>query len=215
MKVQPVYDKILVEVESEWKSEVKTKSGIVGIVFENDVDRSVGAIRCGRIVAVPRAISKQHYILKDVKEEVKVNDFAYFHFNAITTDSKVDIKIHGKPYYLVGLEDLFCIVRDGQIIMYASRVLAEPLYDEDLIDVGLWGKARKSSSGIITEIHVGHNHKKARLVHIGNPLNGHKELNVRPGDIIYYDKDADFENEVEGKKYFCMIQEDIQMKEAA
>lgn len=211
--IQPVYDKVLVEVEAEWLDVQTTASGVVAVAFENEIDRRAGAVRKGRVVALPCAIS-DHYFLKLVQDTVEVGDLLYFHFNAITPDSRVDLKILDKPYYLVCMEHIFAIVRNGQILMYGGRVLAEPIYDEDIQDLGGL-KVKKTASGVIKELNVGHNLKKARLTHIGNPLTDQPKTKVSPGDIIYYEQDADFENEIEGKKYFCMIQEDIQMKEAA
>lgn len=212
MRIQPVYNKVLVEVESEWISEHKTKSGVVGITFENDIDRSVGAQRKGKILAIPRAVSKNHFFLKLVQDTVAVNDIAYFHFNAIVADSKIELKIEDKPCYLVDMDQIFCLVREGCIIMYGGRVLAEPIYDEDVVLVNNM-LVRKTRSGIISEINVKHNLKKARLKHIGNPLKNQTKPDVVPGDTIYYEEDADFENIIEGENLFCMIQDDIQLKE--
>jgi co-chaperonin GroES (HSP10) len=202
---------VLVEADFEWKAQHTTNSGIVGIHFENEIDRSIGAQRTGKVIALPLGIS-DHPFLKAIQEEVQVGDILYFHFNSIHPDSRVELDINEKPYYLVNMENIFCLVRNGEIIMYGGRVLAEPLYDADVEDV-LGMNIRKTNSGIISEINVGHNFKKARLAHIGKPLKGAEKLDARAGDIIYYAKDADFINVIEGKTYFCMIQEDILLVE--
>jgi co-chaperonin GroES (HSP10) len=211
INIQPVYDKVLVEVEAEWQTEHLTKSGVIGIAFENDIDRLGGAVRNGRVIAVPRGISA-HYFLSFVQESPQIGDILYFHFNAILPDNKIDLNIYGKPYYLIHMENIFAMVRGGEVIMYGGRVLAEPIFDGDVEDLGGL-KVRKTKGGIISELNVGHNLKKATLTHIGNPLKNDTKTDVAPGDTIFYDKDADFENEIEGKKYFCMVQEDILMKE--
>jgi co-chaperonin GroES (HSP10) len=213
MSIQPVYDKVLVEVESEWKTEHVTKSGVIGIAFENDIDRLAGAVRKGKVVAAPRGIS-DHYYLSRVQDLPQEGDIIYFHFNAILPDNKIDLNIYEKPLYLIGMDHIFVMVRNGDVIMFGSRILAEPLYDDDVVEDG-GIRVRKTKSGIISEINVKHNLKKARLSHIGNPLKNEVKTDAAPGDVIFYDKDADFENEVEGKNYFCMMQEDILMKEVA
>jgi co-chaperonin GroES (HSP10) len=124
------------------------------------------------------------------------------------------LNIYEKPLYLIGMDHIFVMVRNGDVIMFGSRILAEPLYDDDVVEDG-GIRVRKTKSGIISEINVKHNLKKARLSHIGNPLKNEVKTDAAPGDVIFYDKDADFENEVEGKNYFCMMQEDILMKEVA
>lgn len=212
MKIKPIYDRVLVDVDYEWKEEHRTESGVIGVCFQNDIDRSGGAQRKGRVVAVPRGISKNHFFLKDIQESVQVGDLLYFHFNSILPDNRVELNLEDKPYYLINMENIFCIIRNGEFIMYGGRILAEPVYDDDVEDVGGM-KVRKTKSGIISQINVKHNLKKAKLSHIGLPLKSQRPVNASPGDLIYYDTDADFENEIEGKVYFCMIQEDLLMKE--
>jgi co-chaperonin GroES (HSP10) len=211
MNARPVFDNVLVEVDSEWKSEIQGKNGIVGVVFENDLDRSVGAQRRGRVVRTPRKISEHHY-LSSIRNIVQEGDVVYFHFNSIVPDTRVQFDLLEKPLYLVNMEGIFVIVRDGKIIMNGDRILCEPLFDEDVVEEdGV--KVRKTKSGIITEINVKHDLKKARLAHIGEGFIGKKPVNANVGDVVYYDVDADFENEIEGKKYFCMVQEDLLMKQ--
>jgi co-chaperonin GroES (HSP10) len=211
MKLRPIYDHVLVEVEREWNQEIKGKHGIVGVTFENEIERGLGAIRTGKVVATPRGLSDSHAVL-GIQDTFEVGDKVYFHFNSIDADSRMETDIEKKPNYLVHCGSIFCIVRNGKIIMYASRVLAEPIFDDDVVEDG-GIRVKKTKSGIITEINVGHNTKKARLSYIGNPLAHQSPVDVAPGEVIYYTRDADFENEIEGKIYFCMLQEDLLAKE--
>lgn len=211
MKVRPILDNVLVEVEAEWNQEIKTKSGVIGVTFENEIERGLGAVRTGKVVAIPRGLSKIHSVAS-IQERIEEGDTVYFHFNAIDAESRMELDVQKKPFYTVHYSSIFCYVRNGLITMVGSRVLAEPVYDDDVtIDGGI--RVKKTRSGIITEINVKHNIKKARLVNIGNPLRGNKLPDVKPGEIIYYSQDADFENEIEGKTYFVMYQEDLLMKE--
>lgn len=212
--IQPLLDSILVEVESEWKGEILTKSGVVGIVFENDIERAVGAQRKGTIVAVPRGVSPTHHYLSQVKIDLKVGDTVYFHFNSITSGSRVDIaEFFNEKYYTVPVDQLFVVVRDGKIMPFGDRVLCEQIIEDDVVTLDDGMKVKMTKSGIITTINVGHDAKRATLVYMGSPLFGANPLDVVAGDIVVYDQDADFENEVEGKKYFCMIVDDLLMKE--
>jgi co-chaperonin GroES (HSP10) len=211
MKVRPILDHVLVEVESEWKQEIQTKSGVIGVTFENEVERGMGAVRTGKVIATPRGFSK-HHLISSIQERIEVGDTIYFHFNAIDAESRMELDVQQKPFYTIHYSSIFCFVRNGVITMVGSRVLAEPVFDDDVVVEG-GIRVKKTKTGIITEINVKHNIKKARLVNIGNPLRGQKLPDVGPGEIIYYAKDADFENEIEGKLYFIMYQEDLLMKE--
>lgn len=211
MKVRPILDHVLVEVESEWREEIKTKSGVIGVTFENEVERGLGAIRTGKVIATPRGLSKIHSVAA-IQERIEEGDIVYFHFNAIDAESRMELDVQKKPFYTVHYSSIFCFVRNGVITMVGSRVLAEPVFDDDVVvDGGI--RVKKTKSGIITEINVRHNLKKARLSYMGMPLRGQKPPDVMPGEIIYYAQDADFENEIEGKMYFVMFQEDLLMKE--
>jgi co-chaperonin GroES (HSP10) len=210
--VQPVFDTVLVEVEREWNGEIQTESGVVGIAFENDLDRSVGAQRKGRVVRVPRQISNHHY-LSLINTEVREGDILYFHFNSILEDTRVQLDAFERPHYLVHMENIFAIIRDGAIIMFGDRVLCEPIFDDDVVTLEDGLRVKKSESGIITDVNIGHNMKRARIAHIGSGLNDRKSVDAMVGDIIFYDVDADFENEIEGRKYFCMLQDDLLMRE--
>jgi co-chaperonin GroES (HSP10) len=212
MRVAPIYNNVLVAVDREWNDEIQGKNGIVGITFENDIERARGAVTKGVVVALPRATSN-HYLLSRIRDKVLVGDTIYFHFNSIHEDTRVELSIEERPYYSVPMWSIFCVIRDGQIIMFGGRVLCHAKYDEDVVDEG-GIKVKKTKSGIITNINVTHNLKEAVLRHIGNPLAGQPILPVKSGDTIMYDTDADMEFEVEGHKYLCMTQEDLLMKQA-
>lgn len=129
--------------------------------------------------------------------DVKVGDIVYFHFNAINRDSRLD-EMDDKIHHIL-YDHLFCTVDEGQIRMINSRVLCEPLYEEGVED------GVRTKNGLVVEVNVGHDPKRAVLRHIGNPL----EVDAKPGDIVHYEKNADFENWIEGKKYFVMFQDDL------
>jgi co-chaperonin GroES (HSP10) len=204
---QPIYDNLLVSVEYEWKGEVQGKNGIVGVRWETDIDRGIGAQTRACVVQVPRGISS----FLQPFEKIEIGDVVYFHFNSISEDSRVQLHPNDQPLYLIHLDNIFCIVRNGKILMYKDRVFCLPVFDEDIETLDNGMKVKKTKSGIITQINVGHNMKEATLSHIGAPLPGEPNLNLDPGTKVFYEKDADFENVIEGTTYFCMIQEDLLM----
>lgn len=144
-----------------------------------------------------------------IVNEVKAGDKVYFHYNSLSEDNMVP----GHPgLWVVEYDSVFCSVRNGDIIMIGSRVLAEPVYDDDIIEIEVDGfkhKAKITPSGLVKQLDPGYNLNKARMSHIGSPLIGDPEVPVKPGDIFYYIKNADFKNNIEGKEYFVMMQDEI------
>lgn len=129
--------------------------------------------------------------------EVEPGDKVYVHFNAISENSRLkweDDKVHKVMY-----EHLFCKVKeDGEIVMLNERILCEPIFDDDVID------GVRMKNGLVVETGVKHDPKRAKVAHIAP-----NDLGVEPGDIIHYEKHADFENLIEGKIYFVMFQDDM------
>ena len=92
--------------------------------------------------------------------------------------------------------------------MIGGRVLCHPI-SEGVTEDGM--RVIKSDSGIITQINVGHDLKKAVIASVGTPMLDRPVLNVNVGDEVWYNKDSDFENEINGVTYFVMTQEDLLM----
>lgn len=205
LMVQVILDNVLVKVESEVNN---TRNGLYipdGFLPSGPPPSKVTT---GIVVGVPLGM----YEYSEIVPEVQVGDRVYFHYNAISEMSRVLLEYsqdydHSIPYSMI-----FCAVRNGEIIMIGSRVLCEKYYDPDITFEEINGvviPVKKSKSGIIMEMNVKHNPHKAVLRHIGNPLRGQKRVDARPGDLVYYEKDADFENTIEGREYLCMKQENL------
>lgn len=144
-----------------------------------------------------------------IVNEIKVGDKVYFHYNAIHDDNMIP---DTKGHWVIEYDSVFCAVRDGNIIPIGSRILAEPIYDEDIVEIEANGQKRKAKltkSGIVKELDPEHNLNKARLCYIGSPLIGDEPVPIKPGDVFYYIKNGDFKNSIEGKDYFIMMQDEI------
>jgi co-chaperonin GroES (HSP10) len=205
---KPVFNHLLVRVKSEKANRVKLGAlelEIAGIDYNTDA--SAYAQTMGEVLSVPRAMSKG-IPYEYIEPEVQIGDEVVLHYNAITEDAEVEY--NNEKFYMVPYEYIFCAFRNGQMIMIGGRVLCEAVYEEGAVEEdGMMVK--KSESGIITDINVKHDLKKAFLSQIGTPLKGAPALPVVAGDEVWYPKDADFENTINGKKYFCMVQEDLLM----
>ena len=204
-QISPVYNRILVEVDREWNEEIKTESGVIGVCFESEIERLDGAQLKGKVVALPLAVSEN---ILDVNKHLQVGDTVYFHFNEISQDSRID-DVFDRRLYIVMVDQLFLAIRDGEIKMLNDRVLITPMYDSD-VDENTNTKIEKTASGIVVSLkrEEQHNTKKGVLAHIGQTM-----LKVYPGDVVYYEKDADMEYIIEGTKYLVMTQEDLMMRE--
>jgi co-chaperonin GroES (HSP10) len=223
--VRAIVNSVLVKVDWEIKREMQYGSLKLAINpiegKQNDSYDPTGHRQtCGVVVSTPLGYD-DHFLISRIHKDLVVGDKVYFHYNSIDEDTRIEID--GDTLYYVPYDMIFCAIRDGEPYMIGGRVLCEPYYDKDLVEIEHLGtkiRAKISPSGLVTTVtgwnpdsEDGHNLSKAVLAYIGKPLIGDNELPVKKGDVVYYLKNADFENYIEGKKYFVMMQEDLIMKE--
>lgn len=204
---QPVYNNLLVRVEKNRVDTINSeKLSLILAGTEGSEDTSRGAQTVGYVASVPRVMFNGNTIVP----ELKVGDKIFMHYSSIDDASLVELP--DGDYYLVPYDYVFAVLKYGKVEkMIGARVFCLPVTDEDDVVSEDGMLVKKTSSGIIYEINVEHNTKVARIAHIGTPLDGAPVLPVKAGDLVIYDKDADFENDVEGTTYFSMVQEDLLM----
>lgn len=170
--------------------------------------------------------------LSHIPLDVRVGDKIYFHFNTLLRDdAKISKRVgdwNGKPMYKVRYDQIICAVRGKKIIPIGSRVLVRPdleswedisiktYYPEHL--TGGKKVLRPKEEWLVVKAHPENKPLRGFVAHIGNPLIGHeipkfkrgseiRELKV--GDHILHTPNADWENNIEGEKYFVMKIKDV------
>lgn len=193
-------DKVFVVVDQLRKDTIKM--GNVELAVDPMINRTKYIAREATVVSVPK------YVSWGIVPEIKVGDRIYMHFNAL--DRNEPIFSNGINYYGVLYDMIICAMRDGEIIMSGGRVLCKPIVDES-VEISPTGVTeKKTSSGIIYDIgKERHNLKKAIVHKIGTPHTGKPVLGVKEGDVVYYLKDADWVNLIDGEEYFVMTQDDL------
>lgn len=195
--------RIIVRADDMYKYYVQ--HGSLNLYVDPLYNKGRHKVRSAEVVAVP---SGMEYWSKIVPE-VQVGDLVYFHYNALTEDSALP---DNPGLWVIEYERVFCSVRGGDIVMIGGRILAEPVFDDDITEVevgGVMTKVKLSKSGLVKELHPEYNLKRARLSYIGTPLIDHDAVPIKTGDVFYYVSNGDFVNNINGKDYFVMFQEDI------
>lgn len=163
--------------------------------------------------------------LSDVEKEVQIGDRIYFHFNTITMKNCVKIEgVHPNRtwYYKVSYEQVSCAVRDGKIIPISSYVLCDP-------DMESWDdilrptySSMKDENGkplllpkdkwIQTKVKPGHKFLTAFVRYVGTPFKG-DTCEIEVDQKVWYRRNADWINKIEGRDYFVIRQRHITGKE--
>lgn len=160
--------------------------------------------------------------LKDIPMEVMPGDRIYFHYNTLLAKHNIlgftsqdgKIMIMAKVRY----DQVTCAVRDGQIVPIGSYALVDPdmeTMDEILAPIyspiaGPNGEKipLPKEKWLQTKPMPEAKYLRGYVRYIGEPLIGDKS-ECKPGQLIYYRKNADWMNMIEGKGYYTIRQRHI------
>lgn len=192
-------DFVLLKVDQ--KTDDRTPSGLYlyngKLAFNDGTYNPNDRIRIyGEVVGVPGSLSNaamdySSHLLSDCDMEVRVGDKAYFYYIAFNESNIIEHE--GQMFLQVRYDSIICVIRDGEIKTVAGHVLLTP--------------AKK------TEIYLLHSIEKKRdltgiVAAAPSPYRG-EEMEFEKGDTVHFYQDSDFENEIEGNKYYVMRQEYI------
>ncbi len=206
-----IRDEVYVKVRQKRETQVIYKSLTLDI--DPDFKPWENSVTSGEVVSVPLKKHSHHYFHANVEHTVKVGDKIYFHYNTLLQEfNEVDIPGTGykETYYRVPYDLIFARIVKGEPEVIGDRCLVESMIDTDGDIMKLEdGTMARVSNGIIWKTGIKHSTLRGVLRYIGKPLKGQPQLNCKPGDVVIFQKDADMLAKIEGKEYFCMIQEDI------
>ncbi len=199
---------LLVKVTERWNDKIQVEGGHVIYIDVSYSPKHHISIE-GEVSAIPKVVSpkpkkesKSHTYAEGIVPEIKIGDRAYFHFNTICEENLVLIK--GVEHYKVGYENVFCVKRDEELIMIGGWCLVEEIIEgEDYGSLINPHKEQSKYEGVLR--HIGTPRGTKNLPHYFDGV----VVEIKPGDRVFFREFSRFENQIDGKKYFCMRQEDI------
>jgi co-chaperonin GroES (HSP10) len=159
----------------------------------------------------------------DPEVKVREGDKVYFHYLSIHNDNYLGRSEDGMKLFKVRHDHIFCKVYnmmmcgitnpEDVIVMLNNYCLVSPYYGEDFkeVEVGK-GKVQAKTKMVgkvelVTELKDKPEHLKGILRHIGKGFG--ETIEALPGDKVVYIPNSEFENEIEGEKYYVMKQDQI------
>lgn len=151
---------------------------------------------------------------KSLPVTIKVGDIAYFHYLTVEDPNNCVGRSNGKFLYKVDLNDIFCSVRDGDIIMHNGYVLGNRYYGEGWKEVEVDGKmvaVQETESGIVASVQNEPLINHIEIVSIGRYPIGDEDRSkeVKSGHIVVTRDDCEFVNTIEGTDYYVFQHRDI------
>lgn len=233
--IQAVTDYVYFVVDKEKEDTIDSK---VGTLYLNpDFEHGLHHRIYGTVVSVPQKLSNNNlaffkddpgkpypkdYLkgvgiwvtMSDIDPIIRKGDRIYYHFNAISEDNRLkgyfeDTK---SKTFRVGYDQIFCVVREGEIIPVGGHVLVEKVFDPGVEEIEVKGvkvMAKTSASGLVTEVGSKPVSYAGTIAYIGAPFKCDPDLGLVAGDKIVFTKESDWVNKIEGKEYYVMRQRDI------
>lgn len=156
--------------------------------------------------------------LSDIPQEVNVGDKIYFHYNTVVPQNIIQVEGESpnRTWYIkVRYDQIYCAVRNGEIIMIAGHCLVDPDFQswEDISLptysnlLGDDGKPllKPKEQWLVTKSAPTYKYLLGYVRHVGSPIRGDK-TEVKVGQKIIYSKNADFMINVENRDYFLIHQ---------
>jgi len=109
-----------------------------------------------------------------------------------------DEKITKEKIYQAYIDQVYCVIRDEDIVMLQDYVFVEPVYEDDsnyITSSGIYLKPEKETL------------KERGIVRHINKFS--EDLDIKVGQKVIFQKACNYEMEVEGKTYYRMKNENI------
>lgn len=132
--------------------------------------------------------------MKDLKIEIKEGDKIYFHYLSTNSDAEIGRDEKG-IVYAIPYELCFAKVINGEVIPINKYVICEYEFEDNVGRFGIILSADKKPKYLVA---------KVKYSGSGSEL--------KPGDIVYYQPNADFQNLVEGKMALVMLERFVMAK---
>lgn len=212
-KYIPVGSVLIVEIESKYKKTEKV--GNIELVLDVPVEQNGEDVFFDKRSRInPFGIVKAIPVVQPIDHNgtgieaiIREGDEIYFRYMNIADETsyleKSVTDLSEKRIIRVPYQDVFAIVRDGQIIPVGDWVLGEKYIDGEGEEVQMGVttiKVKYTASGIIEAVNMKPSVNKAVVRYCnGNTL--------KPGDIIFSKLGINFENEINGQKFYCFTQD--------
>lgn len=183
--MQPIY-KIFVKIDKRFQDEIETESGIK-LYKDTSFKQEENSTIVGQVVAVPDKYDRSMGS-EDFKTNVKAGDKLYFHF-LVAMDDENRIEVDGEEYWMVDYFNAIAVVRGGKIIPVGDYILLEPIKE-------------KIDTSLIVPDTVDKEGTRGLVVASNDP-------SIPEGSTVEYEEVGKFWNIIEGRRLYCMFNQNI------
>lgn len=155
----------------------------------------------GEVVSIPKKIETSEYDKGYSAKDIQVGDTAIFSYYVVGDLSIKDgehfhknlVFFEGQQLFKASIEDIFGVIRNGEIIMINGYVMIDNF----------------SSSKILMPSYLKNliSASRSTLLYIGNPKENETPITAKPNDTIYFNPNIVQRYNINDQK-FCIIRQD-------
>jgi len=187
----PVGNEIYISLEKETNDTITVNGQ--ELFLDTAFERMWHARQWGEVRYFPRRYNKES---EDGIQLVKGDKIYCHHF---LIDNRQPQDVMGELLYFVNYEMCFCVVRDGEIHMLNQYILVTPILESE--------DKYMTKSGIMIKPEAENIERIGKVVKTNATS---EDYGVRKGAVVTFLNDADYEMEIEGKKYWVMRNREIE-----
>lgn len=181
----PVGNEVYIDIEKETNDTMSINGQ--EMFLDTDFNRLWHARQYGKVKYRPRRFRKE----AEDNVDLQIGDKVYVHHFVIENTHQVDL--YGEKLYWVQYPMCFCVVRDGEITMLNDYILAKPVLEPEENYITKSGLMIKPEAEYID-----------RVVKIVKTNHTSHEHGLEKDMVVTILRDADYEMEIEGEKYYVM-----------
>lgn len=203
--IQSAENKVIVEVTTKYTGNISDLVNRSAIQNNASVHVEDMVNICGKIISLPKRISKKREYSGFSTKDIMVGDIAIFSFNVIYDFFQNEpngkliyknmISYQGKEYFQADITRVFGVIRNGSIIMINGYVMCQPV-KEDILYVPSAAKRAKVS-------------KSSMVMHIGLPRETVPSISVNNGDTVYFNPSIAQKYQINNKPFIILNQHQI------
>lgn len=159
----------------------------------------------GQVVSAPKSICGRADYKGFTTKNIQVGDTAIFSYRVVFTfDEAADgsathknaFMYRGKEYWKVDIQDLFAVIRDGNMIMQNGYCMVQGMTAPPVLIMPVHTKRAVNVAS-------------ATITHVGDNLSGVKPIHARNGDTVFYNPSKLQQYRINGKEFGILRQKDI------
>jgi co-chaperonin GroES (HSP10) len=204
MIVSPVSN-VIVKIDTKHIANLSNMIRIANLNPQSQINPADYVNVIGEVISVPKLISKRHDYIGFSSKDIQKGDKAIFSYAVIfsftenengTATYKNLFWYKGQEYWKVDIQNLYAVIRNGQIIMVNGYCMVEEMSEPSAIILS------QSMKKIIRA-------STATLTNIGNNLEGTPNIEAKAGDTVHYNPAKLIQYQVNGKKFGILQQKHI------